>query len=316
MRNPNDIWLDPSYADESLAGLRDAYLDWLQTRENPISPRSLPKYRNTLNSLIHLLEEEGNPLTLVSVTPTNVTHWLGKQREKGLSEDGIASRLSTLKAFTNQYLYEFLELTTRDLLRKVKRIDPPQRSFPELTEEQQRRLVECFDRGTHEDIRNRAIIAVFLATGLRLGAVLNINLYNLNRLTGDLSVVTKGNRWHLVRLSPGALREVKTYLKRRPEPKARTEESDPLWLKEDGIPLGEWGLQSVFRRLKKRAGIPGLHAHLLRHNFAKKAARKGAARGELQDMMNHRNPTVVNRYLGDVAKEIAARNTARYSPLP
>ena len=134
-------------------------------------------------------------------------------------------------------------------------------------------------------------------------------------MTHHVSPVTKGNRWHLARLSPGALKELKNYLKRRPRSKAKTEERDPLWLKEDGTALRRWGVQSIFRRLKDRAGIPNLHAHLLRHNFAKKAARAGAGRSELQDVLAHRSPSMTLRYLGDVAKEIAAQNMVRYSPL-
>lgn len=84
---------------------------------------------------------------------------------------------------------------------------------------------------------------------------------------------------------------------------------------QDGTALRQWGVQSIFRRLKDRAGIPNLHAHLLRHNFAKKAARAGAGRSELQDVLAHRNPSMTLRYLGDVAKEIAAQNMVRYSPL-
>lgn len=185
-----------------------------------------------------------------SLTPANVNRWVSQQRAAKMSEDGIASRLSALKVFSKRFIYEHLELTTVNLLRKVPRITPPERPFPALSEGEQRRLLEAFDRGTYEDLRNRALVAVLFATGLRLGEALSITLENFDRVSGEIVVRGKGNRERLVRLSPGAMREVKACLKRRPEV-----ECSNLWLTETGKPLGFWGAQSVFRRLKERSGI-------------------------------------------------------------
>ena len=49
-----------------------------------------------------------------------------------------------------------------------------------------------------------------------------------------------------------------------------------MWLCDEGEPLGYWGGQSIFRRLRNRSGIGELHAHLLRHTFAQAALTKGA----------------------------------------
>lgn len=74
-------------------------------------------------------------------------------------------------------------------------------------------------------------------------------------------------------------------------------------------------MQSIFRRLKERSGISRVHAHLLRHNFAKKALANGAERWVLQDMMGHATTAMTNRYLGDERKAQAAREMPRYSPI-
>lgn len=310
MRHPAHVWTDPSYAKEPLGRLRTEYVEHLRGRARQTSPATVEKYRNTLVNFERSLERHGDPVILESLTPHAVNRWINEQRSKGQAEDGISSRLSALKVFSKRYIFEHLELTTVDLLRKVPRITPPERSMPALTVAEQEKLLEVFERGTYEDVRNRAMIAVYMATGLRLSELLNVDMASFDRVSGEMAVVGKGNRERLVRLSPRAMREVRTYLKRRPEGG-----SERLFLTEDGRPLTFWGVQSVFRRLKERSGLHHVHAHLLRHNFAKKALQNGADRGVVQDMLGHASPVMTNRYLGDERKAQAAREMVRYSPI-
>jgi site-specific recombinase XerD len=64
-------------------------------------------------------------------------------------------------------LYRELELTTVDLLRKVPRITPPDRPAQVLTDEEREQILACFDQPTFKDVRNRALVAAYMATGLR-----------------------------------------------------------------------------------------------------------------------------------------------------
>lgn len=121
---------------------------------------------------------------LASLTPGAVDRWVSDQRAASLVEDVIASRLSALKVFSRKYVYQHLELTTGDLLRKVPRIIPPERPIPALSEGEQERLLACFDKDTYEEFRNRALIATYLATGLRFREVLELELARLDRLSG------------------------------------------------------------------------------------------------------------------------------------
>ena len=71
----------------------------------------------------------------------------------------------------------------------------------------------------------------------------------------------------------------------------------------------------MFRKLKRRAGIPRLHAHLLRHGFAQAALTKGAHPGMVQEMLGHATPTMTRRYLGWAKQEEAAKQMPQYSPI-
>ena len=113
MRHPPDVWIDPSYADEELDRLRQAYLDYCRGRAKPASPPTVRKYNQVLMSFIRSLDRQRRePPVLASLTPTNVNRWVNERRGRGFSEEGIATHLIALKVFSSKYVYRELELTT------------------------------------------------------------------------------------------------------------------------------------------------------------------------------------------------------------
>ncbi len=120
-----------------------------------------------------------------------MNRWVRGQRKRGLSEEGISSRLGALKVFTNKFVYKHLEATVSDLLGKVERIAPPEKPMPALTAEEQERLLDCYNRYTFEDVRNKALIAVFLASGLRLSEVLSIQMSIYDKVSGEVRVTKR-----------------------------------------------------------------------------------------------------------------------------
>jgi site-specific recombinase XerD len=310
VRHPSHVWADPSYADEELDRLRQAYLDYCRGRAKPASPPTIRKYNQVLLSFIRSLTHYGESPVLASLTPTNVNRWVNERRGRGFSEDGIATHLIALKVFSSKYVYRELELTTSDLLRKVPRITPPEKPAQVLTEEERERLLACFDQPTFEDTRNRALIATYMATGLRFKEVLELPLDRLDRISGEITVLAKGGKQRPAKISPRAMKYVREYLRVRPRAS-----SDRLWLTDRGQPLTYTGGQTIFRRLKKRSGIGRIRSHLLRHGFAQAALAKGAHPGMVQEMLGHSTPTMTRRYLGWAKQEEAARQMPDYAPI-
>ena len=310
MLHPQNVWADPAYAEEPLERLRTDYLTYLKGRAQPVSGETVAKYNKTILSFLRSLQRCGDQPTLAALTPAAVNRWVNDQREDGRSEDGIASRLVALKVFSNKYIFKDLELTTCDLLRKVPRISPPERPAMVLTEEEREQILGCFDRPTFEDVRNRALVAIYMATGLRFREVLEMPFGSLDKIRGDITVVGKGNRQRQARLSPRALKYVREYLQLRPRA-----ESDRLWLCAEGQPLSYWGGHMVMKRLRKRSGIARLHWHLFRHGFAQGALAKGAHPGMVQEMLGHSTSTMTRRYLGQAKQVEAARQMPTYAPI-
>lgn len=309
--HPDRVWSEPQHAQVSLEKLQRTYLEFCRNASPPKSPETITKYDKTLTSYLRSLARQGEPLVLASVTPETVRAWMQEQRAAGLSEDGIASRLGALKIFTNKYVYKELDLTTCDLLRKVARFTPPERPPEVLTEEEIRRVLDCYDRPTFEDIRNRALVATYIVTGLRLREVLELRFDALDRITGEVRFIrAKGGRERTVWLSQAALKHVKAYLRIRPQ----TRLTDQLWVQADGKPLRLGATHTIMLRLRERSGIARLHWHLFRHGFAQTALKNGADIGTVQEMLGHATSAMTRRYAGRVRQLEAARRMPQYAP--
>jgi hypothetical protein len=88
-----------------------------------------------------------------------------------------------------------------------------------------------------------------------------------------------------------------------------------VWLQRDGSPLGKWGIESIFRRVKARCGVSRFHAHLARHTFGSLALRNGADRQLVQDMMGHKTALMTVRYTKQERAVDAAAQMPKYVPV-
>lgn len=309
--HPKRVWAEPQNAEVPLTKLHRTYLQHCRSASPPLSPETVIKYDKTLKSFLADLARQREPLVLASVGEETVQAWMQEQRDRGLTEDGIASRLGTLKIFTRKYVYQQLDLTTEDLLRKVRRYTPPDRPPTVLTADEIQRVLDSYDRPTFEDIRNRALVACFIVTGLRLRELVDLSFDAVDRITGQVSFIrAKGGKERVAWLSPGAMKYLKAYLRLRPQ----TRLTDRLWVQADGKPLRLGATHTIMSRLREKTGIERLHWHLFRHGFAQTALERGADIGTVQDMLGHASSRMTRRYAGRVSQLEAARRMPQYAP--
>jgi integrase len=272
-----------------------------------------------LESFEASLALNGEPLVLDSLNPFTVDRWLldmrqGRVGRKGakLGEDTISSRLSSIKTFSRKYVYRHLESTNRDLLEKVERFDPPERTKPGLTDSQLEHVVTCYDDSDrYTDVRDRAMVLMYAASGLRFSAVLRPRLEEVDRYSGWIKTVDKGGRERVVRVGDRALKALRRYLHHR-----RAQEGvHEVFTTEEGTPFTYQGGQSVFRRLKNASELPWMHCHRFRHTWAQGALRKQADRTLVQDAMGWTSDRMARRYQGWVRQETAAAAMPALAPL-
>ena len=159
--------------------------------------------------------------------------------------------------------------------------------------------------------RNKAIIAVFCDTGLRLSELVGVKLTDLHSTLKQVRVVGKGLKTRVVPLQAQSMKALKRYLTYR-----REEGSDWLWLSEEGGRLTAESITTMVERLKRRAGVSsdGL-VHRFRHYFATRYLEAGGNPNSLRLLLGHESFAMVLHYTRWVSARRALAEHEQFSPL-
>lgn len=183
---------------------------------------------------------------------------------------------------------------------------PPPPVQPYGLEELKRFLTVCeldIKNGARfTSLRNKAILLLFLDSGLRLSELVHLKLTDLNLEQRRVRVIGKGNRVGICRFSAKTAKAIWLYLLER----KRRAKSDALWVTEEGRQFSVGGLSSSFVYLKKRAGVNGQgRVHRLRHTSALQYLRGAHDSFLLQLFLRHESLEMSRRYTKGLKAEEA-----------
>ena len=216
---------------------------------------------------------------------TDLSRYLGGLRRRGLGGRSVARHLSAVRG-----LYRFLldeRKITRDPTEHLDSPRPARRLPRTLSVEDAAALVEAPDPERPDGLRDRALLELLYACGLRASEVLGLRVEDVNFAAGYVIVTGKGNRQRLVPAGAQALDWVRRYLGTA-RPKRVRREGAPLFLNRSGNGLSRQALWGLIRRTARRAGIRTVVSpHTLRHSFASHLLERGADLRSVQAMLGH-----------------------------
>lgn len=257
------------------------------------SPATVTWYRMVLGRAARDL---GPRRQLDALTPDEVRAWLVTLRET-LAPVSVAGYVRGLKAFANWCAAE--RLAEGHALRSLRRPHVPHKLIEPLSDDALHRLLNL------GSLRDRAIVLLLLDTGLRVSELAGVRHGDL-RPDGSVKVMGKGARERIVPVGDAARQALLRYL-RAGDPLGP--EDHVLRSERGGQRLDAKGIQSIFKRLKTRAGIPGrCSPHLLRHTFARAYLMNGGDAFSLQRMLGHSTLDMVKRYVALADTDLAARH--------
>lgn len=316
MRHAKNVWTEPDNADYPLAKLYDLYETHLGNRSKPVQAGTIVTYLSRLACFQRSLELHSEPLVLASVTQANVEQWIADMRKGNLgatfTEETISQSVSAIKTFTRKFIYRHYDLTERDLLDRVERFAAPVRVEEGFTpEELEEILAVGKDSDKYTDIRDRALMHFFAASGLRFEEVVLLEVGQVDMYSGRVRTIGKGDKEREVMIGERALKALKRYLRVR-----RTIDAGPaLWTSDGGKPVTYDTGQQIFKRFKTKVNVPNIHPHRFRHTWAQTALKKGAERQLVQDQMGWASDQMLRRYSGFVRGRIAADLMPKYAPI-
>ena len=287
----------------------DAYLDALWM-EKGLSQNSLSSYRRDLLSFDQWLRAHAG--TLLGVVQSDIESYLASRLEQRLSARSTARLLSCLRGFYQWQLRE-----SRIVADPTLDISSPKLPKPlpkSLSEREVEDLLNAPDADNIIELRDRAMLELLYASGLRVTELVSLRLAQVSQSQGVVRIVGKGNKERLVPTGENALHWLQRYLREgRPEILgSRT--SDVLFPSNRGAQMTR---QTFWHRIKlyaQRAGISKpLSPHTLRHAFATHLINHGADLRVVQLLLGHSDLSTTQIYT-HVARERMKDLHARHHP--
>jgi integrase/recombinase XerD len=282
----------------------DAFCDalWL---EDGLAKNTLESYRRDLSLLATHLQERG----LAQAREQDLFGFLAARRGKATS---AARMLSTLKRF-----YRYCLRERRIQADPTLRLDPPKRAprFPKsLSEADVEALLGAPDAATPRGLRDRAMLEVLYASGLRVSELVGLKAHEANLDAGVVRVLGKGSKERLVPLGEEAVAWVQRYVRDARPALLKRKSSDALFVTDRGAGMTRQAFWHLLRRHGRRA-IPGksLSPHVLRHAFATHLINHGADLRVVQMLLGHADISTTQIYT-HVARERLKALHAKHHP--
>ncbi len=258
----------------------EAYRYFLQV-EKGLAPKSLQAYFSDLEDFLLFVAKE-----LEKVTNEDLVDYLVKLQSYGLSSATFLRKRSSIKGF-----FEFL-LVQQEL--KIELNDFPKIKqalrFPSvLSIEQVEKLLQVFaDGSTALEARNRAILEVAYACGLRESELTDLKLNDLLLDQEVLRVLGKGNKQRFVPICDTAVHILREYLQSYRPLLVKTNITDFVFVNKFGRHLSRMGLWKIVQKAVTLAGLrKKVSPHTLRHSFATHLLEAGAGIRAIQLMLGH-----------------------------
>ena len=268
------------------------FLATLQT-ERGASLNTLSAYRRDLLRFQAFVSRQG--WELFRVKPEQLSRYLLYLRRQGLGSRSVARHLSSLRGF-----YRFL---ARDDLAQpdpTEHLESPRqaRRLPRtLSVDEVSALLERVPADHPAGIRDRALLELLYATGMRATECLTLRLEDLNLSAGYVICMGKGSRQRLVPVGSQAIRWVRQYLQSARPTFVRRTDSGYLFVNRGGRPLTRQALWVIIRRAAQRAQIRAtVSPHTLRHSFASHLLERGADLRSVQAMLGHADISTTQIY--------------------
>jgi len=292
-----------------------------------LSPRTRDYYQNILANLNWYARSNGWPERIDGITRGHVRDFISYvAREKHRWPQGHRQSYERVAAPATVYHYgkvvktllnwaedeEYLEASP---VARLKIQSPHYRNVEPYTDQEVLAFLAVCDADISNacrylGIRNKAIISLFVATGLRLSELSSIRLSDFDPRLQQVRVMGKGAKERVVPLNGEARKVLKRYLGVRPNG------YEKLWQTDDGQPMSVYSVKIMVARLKKRAGVnSGGGAHRFRHYFATHFLEAGGDINSLRLLLGHATLSMVLRYSRYVDVQRALSEHQRFNPL-
>ena len=278
--------------------------------ERGLSPNTLAAYRADLTALARWLAER--QVVVVQTSHKDLQHFIESRVLGGARPRSTARQLSSFRRFFRHLVREGTiqeDPTAHIAMPKIGRSLPKS-----LTEEEVEALLAA--PAVHDPLgnRDRAMLEVLYATGLRVSELVNLRYGQINLNQGVIRIVGKGNRERLIPLGDEAVRWLTEFVRGARDEILLDRQTDYLFPTRRGDRMTRQAFWHIIKRYASKAGIAkGLSPHTLRHAFATHLLNHGADLRVVQILLGHSDLSTTQIYT-HVASERLKELHSRHHP--
>jgi len=272
----------------------DEFVKFLQS-EKGLSLNTISAYKNDLEQYFSFLKKINK--TIHTVSSEDLTEFLWQLKQKNLKPNSIYRKSSCITQFHKFLISE--NITTNNPTENMLR-PKLQRKLPTvLTVEEVDKLLS-FKPKKFNDIRNKAMLEILYATGLRVSELVNLTFDQIDLTNKYIRVIGKGGKERIVLLNKKSIEALKEWLKVREKKfngKLNHEYDKYVFLSKLGKPISRIDFWEQLKNYVKQAGIlKNVSPHTLRHSFATHMLKYGADLRVVQELLGHSDISTTQIY--------------------
>ena len=262
--------------------LVESFLDFLQ-KDKKLSDNTLQSYNRDIKLYCNYLDERS--LDVIKTNETELNTYLDSLKANGKAVSTVSRNLASLRSFY-QYLYRTKVISEDPTIN----LESPkiERKLPKvLTSEQVELLLEqpkCVDL---KGYRDKAMLELVYATGIRVTELISLNVNDVNLDNGYIKCIGKAKE-RIIPIGSLAINALKEYIEKSRSILLKDENDQALFVNVNGHRLTRQGFWKIIKQYKTQANIDvDITPHTLRHSFAVHLLENGAELRAIQEMLGH-----------------------------
>jgi len=264
------------------------FLGYIQV-EKGLSLNTLASYKRDLAKLERWAGQRNR--SLPELTRKDLREWIARLSRDGLAPSSISRAVSAARGF-----YRFLMLDGHIKQHPADDLDTPQRFayLPRfLSEQEMELLLAAPDVATDTGVRDRALLELMYAAGLRVSELVVLKLADVDLNTGLIVCHGKGSKQRRVPIGKSAIHWLQRYAGVRAN---WGHEHKPQFFLQQGKPLTRHVAWAIIKTLATKAGLQEVSPHTLRHSFATHLLQRGADSRSVQALLGHSDISTTQIY--------------------
>ncbi len=270
---------------------------YLELQKN-YSKNTRDAYAHDLKAYIFFIqnytEESVSLKSISSVDIRLIRSWLSERKISEYASSSSARALSSIKSF-----YKYIEKTRKIVCHAIYAVSSPKKpkTLPKALSKEDTLFsldkIGCLDETKWIDLRNKSLLTLIYASGLRISEALSITK-NHTKQTEYIKITGKGSKERLIPWIAAIRKLVLEYLKELPY---EIEDDEPIFRSKTGKILHRCNFNSELVKLRRIYGLPEhLSSHSFRHSFATHLLENGADLRSIQDLLGHKSLSTTQRY--------------------